>query len=381
QQQCKTNIKVYVCVNQPESWWENVDKLSICENNHQTTLLLKNYPNLDITLIDKSSKGNGWNKKQGVGCARKSLTNYILSVAADKDILINMDADTVFEPNYCQSIIDNLNAHKTSVAIAVPYYHSLIGSEIEDRAILRYEIYTRNYNLNLLRIGSPYAYTALGSAIACTVKSCRAVGGFDTYTSGEDFYFLQKLCKYGNILRYNTSKVYPAVRYSFRVPFGTGPAIYKGSSGNWKSYPIFHYSGFDIIENTYKQINTLFSQDCNNEFISFLKSIFSTDDLWSTLRKNYKTLSSFTRAFHNKVDGLKIFQFLRSYQTSAIKKNDETCLSDLLKQYYPHKYSYFFQDKKIFSFATMSIQKLNELRDFLMKMETNYQQIHDDKLN
>ncbi|MDR0605843.1 MAG: hypothetical protein LBG80_16235, partial [Bacteroidales bacterium] len=39
QQQCKTNIKVYVCVNQPESWWENVDKLSICENNHQTTLL------------------------------------------------------------------------------------------------------------------------------------------------------------------------------------------------------------------------------------------------------------------------------------------------------------------------------------------------------
>jgi hypothetical protein len=380
QQQCGANIKIYVCINQPESWWNNADKLSVCENNQQTVRLLEKYPDLDITLIDKSSRGNGWeDKKQGVGCARKSLTDYILSVAADTDMLVNMDADTVFEANYCQSILDNFNAHKTAVAIAVPYYHSLTGSEVEDRAILRYEIYTRNYNLNLLRIGSPYAYTALGSAIVCTIKSCRAVGGFDTYTSGEDFYFLQKLCKYGHILRYNKCKVYPAVRYSFRVPFGTGPAICKGSSDNWKSYPVFHHRAFDVIKNTYKQMGTLFFQDCDNEFIDFLKSVFSSNDLWSALRKNYKTLSSFTRAFHNKVDGLRIFQFLRTYQTNVIKKTDENCLSDFLKQYYPHKHSYFFQEKSLFSFATTSIEKLNELRDFLMKEETNCQQKHDNK--
>lgn len=378
-QQCKANIKVYICINQPENWWENADKLSICENNQQTIKLLDNYPDLDITLIDKSSKGNGWkDKKQGVGYARKSLTDYILSVAADRDILINMDADTVFESDYCQSILDNFNEHKTSAGIAVPYYHLLTGSETEDRAILRYEIYTRNYSLNLLRIGSPYAYTALGSAIACTIKSCRAVGGFDRYTSGEDFYFLQKLCKYGTILRYNKCMVYPAVRYSFRVPFGTGPAIYNGTADNWKSYPVFHHSGFDIIKDTYRQINILFSQNCHNEFIDFLEFVFSSNDLWSSLRKNYKTLSTFTRAFHNKVDGLRIFQFLRNYQRNIIKQTDENCLADFLKQYYPHKYSYFFQEKELFSFATTSIQKLNELRDFLMQEETNYQQIHDD---
>jgi glycosyltransferase involved in cell wall biosynthesis len=380
-QRCEANIRIYICINQPESWWENADKRSICENNQQTVKLLENCHGLDITLIDKSSKGHGWeDKKQGVGCARQSLTDYILSVAADSDILVNMDADTVFEPDYCQSILDNFNKHKTVAGLAVPYYHHLTGSEVEDRAILRYEIYTRNYSLNLLRIGSPYAYTALGSAIACTVKSCRAVGGFDSYTSGEDFYFLQKLCKYGTILRYNKCKVYPSARYSFRVPFGTGLAIYKGSAGDWKSYPVFHHSGFDIIKDTYDQISVLFSQDCHNEFIDFLEFVFSSTDLWSSLRKNYKTLSAFTRAFHNKVDGLRIFQFLRNYQRNIIRRSDENCLTDFFKQYYPHQYSYFFQEKDLFSFATTSVQKLNELRDFLMHEETNYQQTHDDEL-
>jgi glycosyltransferase involved in cell wall biosynthesis len=379
-QQCKANIEVYICINQPESWWENPDKRSVCENNQQTKKMLENHPRLNITLIDKSSRGNGWeDKKQGVGCARKLLANHILSVAADKDIIINMDADTVFEPNYCQSLLDNFAAHKTSIAVAVPYYHSLIGSETEDRAILRYEIYTRNYNLNLLRIGSPYAYTALGSAIACTVKSCRAVGGFDGYESGEDFYFLQKLCKYGHVLRYNKCKVYPATRYSSRVPFGTGPAIYKGSSGNWDAYPVFHHSGFDIIEDTYKQIHTLFNQNYHNEFTSFMETVFSTNDLWSPLRKNYKTQASFTRAFHNKVDGLRIFQFLRNYQSNIVEKTDEECFSDFMKQYYPCKHSYFLRKKELFSFKTMSIETLNEMRNFLMNEESICQQEYDNK--
>ena len=94
------------------------------------------------------------------------------------------------------------------------------------------------------------------------------------------------------------------------------------------------------------------------------------------LRKNYKTISSFTRAFHTKVDGLRIFQFLRNYQ-SHIEKNNENCLSDFLKQYYPHECSYLFKDEKTFSFATTSVEQLDEIRDFLMKQEAIYQQALD----
>ena len=379
EQQCESNIKVYVCVNQPESWWES-EQIKICENNQETIELLKNYSHLDITLIDKSSRGNGWeDKKQGVGCARKLLIDTILTTASDNDILISMDADTTFDADYCQSILDNFQTHKTSVAIAVPYYHRLTHSEPEDRAMLRYEIYTRNYNLNLLRIGSPYAYTALGSAIVCTIKSCRAVDGFDTQSSGEDFYFLQKLCKYGPLLRYNKRKVYPATRYSSRVPFGTGPAMQKGSAGNWKNYPIFDYHTFNIIEKTYEKIPVLFYEHIDNEFTDFLRNYFSTKDLWNTLRKNYKSLSTFTRAFHNNVDGLKIFQFLRQFQ-SNVKKSDENCLSDFFEQYYPQDYNYFFGKEKTLSFTTTPVPQLNKLRNFFIKQEAVYQRELDFKL-
>ena len=375
-QQCEADIKVYVCVNQPESWWEN-KRIDVCKNNEQTIELLKNYPQLDITLIDKSSKGKGWDeKKNGVGYARKLLVDTILEVASDNDILISMDADTTFRPDYCQTILENFKAHKTAVGIAVPYFHRLVRSEVEDRAILRYEIYTRNYNLNLLRIGSPYAFTALGSAIACTIKACRAVEGFDPYDSGEDFYFLQKLCKHGNVLRYNKSWVYPAARYSFRVPFGTGPAMRKGSKGDWSAYPIFDYRSFDYIKTIYDKTHTLFFRDIDNRFTDFLKSFFATEDLWSPLRNNCKSLLTFTRAFHCKIDGLRIFQFLRHYQ-SCIKKRDEKCLSEFFEQYYPDERNNFFEKGVAFYFEEVTVQRLNKFRTFLMEQETKYQQAFD----
>jgi len=73
---------------------------------------------------------------------------------------------------------------------------------------------------------------------------------------------------------------------------------------------------------------------------------------------------------------LRIFQFLRNYQ-SRIKKSDEDCLSDFFAQYYPHEHNYFFKNEQIFSFSTTSIQQLDELRNFLAEKEKGYQQEFD----
>ena len=374
-QKCEAEIRVYVCVNQPERWWDTEDKIHICQNNQRLLEWLQNCPMPNLHILDKSTRGKGWTgAQQGVGYARKYLADHIMQSANDDDIFISMDADATFNPLYCQSILDSFSAHKQAVAMAVPYYHLLTSREAEDRAMLRYEIYLRNYNLNLLRINSPYAYTALGSAIACPVKSYKAVGGFDKQESGEDFYFLRKLSKYGKVLLYNKEKVFPAARFSARVPFGTGPAMLKGCAGQWNSYPIFHYSAFDIIEKTYRQIPTIFQQDIENEFVSRLQTIFSEKDLWAALRKNYKTETSFAKAFHHKVDSLRIFQFLREYQRN-IQKNDVECLSDFLQQFYPEKHHYFFENQ--FSFEQTPIEKLNQLRDFFAEEEHFYQKISD----
>jgi hypothetical protein len=394
-QRCEAEIITYICVNQPEKWWEREEKMGICQNNQQLLRWLQNCALPNLHIIDKSTQGKGWTDfQQGVGYARKLLADNIMQSANDDDIFISMDADTTFSPHYCQSLIDNFAAHKQAVAMAVPYYHLLTDRETENRAMLRYEIYTRNYNLNLLRINSPYAYTALGSAIACPAKSYRAVGGFDRQESGEDFYFLRKLRKYGKILLYNEEKVFPAARFSSRVPFGTGPALLKGSKGQWDSYPVFHYSGFDMIAETYRQIPILFKQDIDNEFIQFLQTIFSEKDLWTSLRKNYKTEAAFAKAFHHKVDSLRIFQFLREYQRN-IPKNDVECLAEFLQKFYPEQYDYFFlrhaeldsaspANKGIAGQArndesiNMTIEQLNQLRDFLAEQETVYQKIRDD---
>ena len=374
-QQCGAEIFVYVCVNQPKKWWDDAEKINICRNNQRLLEYLQNHSLPNLYIIDKSSKGKGWtDKEQGVGYARKFLIEQILQSANDDDILINMDADTIFRPSYCQSLINSYSADKQAVAAAVPYYHLLTNKEKEDRAMLRYEIYLRSYNLNLLRINSPYAYTALGSAIVCPVISYKAVGGFDKQESGEDFYLLRKLSKYGKVLIYNEEKVYPSARFSTRVPFGTGPAMLKGIAGQWDMYPIFHYSGFEIIAETYQKLDILFYEDIDNEFIRFLQTIFSEKDLWSPLRKNYKTETSFAKAFHHKVDSLRIFQYLRDYQRN-MQKNDVECLADFLQKFYPEEYLYFF--KNPFSFEHTPIETLNKLRDFFAERETFYQQNRD----
>jgi len=43
----------------------------------------------------------------------------------------------------------------------------------------------------------------------------------------------------------------------------------------------------------------------------FLKDIFKTEYIWNPLRKNYKDSGNFVRACINKVDGLRILQFLK----------------------------------------------------------------------
>ena len=311
QQKTDFNFSVSVCVNQPDAWWNETENLEICKNNQKLLKLLKSFNEFNINIIDKTSAGNGWQHNDyGVGWARKTLFDDIMQTANDEDIIISLDADTLFNETYLQSIGENFIRNKIE-ALALPYYHKLTKDANANRAILRYEIYMRNYFINMQRIGSPYAFTALGSAIAAKVNVLRKIRGITPLKSGEDFYLLQKIRKMTPISNYNTEIVYPSARFSSRVLFGTGPAMIKGNNDNWSSYPIYHCSLFDKIKETYDIIPQLFTEDKETEFINFLKAQYKTEDLWNPLRKNFKTLPQFTRAFHEKADGLRILQFLK----------------------------------------------------------------------
>ena len=367
-QQTQVSFSVYVCVNQPDSWWGQADKKSICENNQQLLFKLRRrHYAFPLHIIDKSSLGKGWDDKNfGVGWARKTLFDHILNIAEPEDILVSMDADTVFSERYLNSLAKNFELHPQQTAVAVPYYHPLTHDEAANRAILRYEIYMRNCLLNLYRIGCPYNFTAIGSAIAVKIKALQKINGITPMKSGEDFYLLQKLRKMAPINNWNDEMVYPAARFSDRVFFGTGPAMIKGSEGQWESYPIYHYSLFDEVKKTYDLIDRLYTEDLSTPFIEFLKEQFKTEDLWEPLRQNVKDLAHFRHAFHEKADGLRVLQFLKAEQ-AKLNLSDEQSLKENWPLICHQSLPVFAQEE--FSFDELNTEQLAELREKLFEEE------------
>jgi len=363
-------FKLYVCVNQPESWWHDPVKINSCRNNEASLRLLKAFKGFDIGIIDRSSKGQGWTgKRHGVGYARKTVMDQINAVASSDDIIVSIDADSVFTNNYLKSVALNFRDHPGSAALSVPYFHKTPTDDRAGRAMLRYEIYMRHYFLNLHRIGSPYAFTALGSAMALPVRAYRAIGGMTPKLSGEDFYFLQKLRKYGQILLWNDEIVFPQARFSDRVFFGTGPAMIRGDAGDWSGYPVYSVSFFDEILETYRLLPQLYLRPLDTKVIRFLSLVFREEDPFEPLRTNHTSLERFTRAFHEKFDGLRILQYLKT-AGEMHPANDEQNLWEFLNRFYTStELKKLHIDPESFSFTSSPVEELEKIRMFLFQKE------------
>lgn len=369
--------EIVVCINQPDNWWNDILKIQTCLNNQASIKLLEAVTNLNIKVMDRSSLGMGWQGKQsGVGWARKTAMDEITRKAAPNDLILSLDADTTFGTGYLRSVMQNLHNHPSATGLSIPYYHMLTGiDEKLDRAMLRYEIYMRCYVLNLWRIGNPYSFSALGSAIAIPVWAYNAIGGITPQKSGEDFYFLQKLRKFGPLLFWNVEKVFPGNRLSDRVFFGTGPALIKGIKGDWSSYPIYSPAHFDEIAETYALFGKLFEEDIPTPMSTFLEIIFGSD-FWQPLRKNARMCENFIKACYQKVDALRILQFLkwRDNQQSASAESRLAETINLINR--ENASGVDFPSLDHFSFESSPLSQINEIRDFLMKREGIYQRRH-----
>jgi hypothetical protein len=367
---------LYICVNQPDEYKTNPEKRHIFEQNQRTIEFIRqNFIDVPckgvlqyaptVHIIDRSSIG--WDSKNhGVGWARKLLMDTINDVANPEDIIISLDADTEYPPTYFESVknifvsgvstsLNDLNTDTERsrsarvIALSNPYYHKLTDNEAENRAILRYEIYMRCYHKNLVRIGSPYAFTALGSAMAVRVDAYRKMGGMAPKKSGEDFYFLQQLCKIGKVETKNLITVYPSNRLSDRVFFGTGPALIKGVGGNWDSYPIYSPKLWDEIAKIYQKF----------------ENYFSPED-YQKLKNNSKTEAQLLKFCHEKFDGLRILQYLKAKHlgrgtTCCTSITDEISLSENLKIF-----GVQIDLPSDFSFETTEIKLLDKIRNALI---------------
>lgn len=371
------NFKVWICVNQPESWWDLEDKHRICENNAQMLEWLSTCADFDCEVIDRSSRGNGWpDRKGGVGMARKVVMDAIAAEADARDIIVSLDADTLMDSEYLAEVKQKFEDYPDAAGFTARYYHQLTGAPEIDRAILRYEIYMRCYLINLIRIGSPYAFTAMGSALATSVKSYRRVGGMSPKKSAEDFYFLVKLAKSGSLIYGDSARVYPASRKSERVVFGTGQAIMNGYEIMRERYPVFECGQFDKIAETTAGFESLYESDAELPLSDFLRESLNCDDLWGGLRQNHSSRERFVRACHERVDGLRLFQYLRTRRNSDL--SDEENLFHTLNTVFTGETgslatsaarAILSKDLGEWSFDSALIDDLNELRDLLSAVE------------
>ncbi len=366
-----TDWKLTVCVNQYDHWWDIEEKKAICLDNALSIEFLNRLQDKRITVLDRSSKGNGWKpKKGGVGFARKTAMDFIAKRAQKNDVIISADADTVYPENWLSETREVFIKNGDITGLSLPYYHPLPHAEKDARLILRYEIYMRNYALNMIRIKNPYRFTALGSAMAFPVWAYKKTGGLTPVQAGEDFYFLQKLVKSGNLEYTAGTVVFPSARFSDRVNFGTGPALIKGASGNWSSYPVYPYRFFDEVEKTYRKFKDLFDNDVPLPMDDFLQKQFGDKNIWQPLRNNYKDKDNFVKACINKIDGLRILQFLRFRMENSQANSDEENLKRFLIKFFKKDITPDINNiLSCLDFEKSQVSELNLLRNFMFQLE------------
>jgi hypothetical protein len=57
------HFRLVVCVNQPEAWWQDANKQSVCIENQLAIKYLYSLEDKRIEILDKSSPGKGWPPK------------------------------------------------------------------------------------------------------------------------------------------------------------------------------------------------------------------------------------------------------------------------------------------------------------------------------
>ncbi len=295
-------------------------------DNQQTLQILaaKNpsFDTLRLAWVDAASAGLELpTRTGGVGLARKiglDLTLPFLDYGESSPLLISLDADTLVRPDYLPALTQHFQEAKASAAV-IPFCHQQGGSDDEENAIQRYELFLRAYVLGLSRSHSPYAFHTVGSTMAFTAAAYVRAGGMNTRVAGEDFYFLQHLVKTGRVDQLRGTVVYPSARVSSRVPFGTGRSMLRllaREEGVALSYQTECFQILAdwlnlIVQNTHTSEEEIWTESrrISLHLADFLDRI-QFPGVWHRLQKNFRTPATLLAGFHGWFDGLKTLKLI-----------------------------------------------------------------------
>ena len=387
--------RVCVCINQPRAYHtdglpehERVCKVNENVYSQLQTLRSEGRFLFPLEILDCFSKDKAWDDRHaGVGQARRTAMDFLSSQCGQNPfpthILVCMDADTHYPDDYIENIQKQFDAFPQAVGLTNPYYHTPEQEnlpEVQQMATFHYEVYMRAFALNMILSGHPYAFTAIGSSMACRMKAYRKIGGISPVRSGEDFYFLQKLAKTGPLIVHSDAVSHPSSRLSGRVDFGTGPALRKGMENRWESYPVYPPGLFEKMRCAYAALPGLFESGEPTSALDFWQAAFGAD-WWVNLRRNSGgRKEQFIRACKEKFDALRSLQFLKA----NYKQDDKDDWRNICRLYRLLEAAGFEDNRievlcgshSIHSLADLKRQDWKELREYLFLCERRWRSRH-----
>ena len=259
----------------------------------------------------------------GAGFPRKlGMEEAIRRFNGDKSgIIVSLDADCLVAPNYLTEIDRNFKEYRLHSA-TIEFHHPVEHLDVSDPlriATANYEEYLRYYRRALEFCGYPYPYFTIGSAFAVTAEIYLKAGGMGKQQSGEDFYFLQKVFPFGNTRFIDTTCVYPAARFSDRVPFGTGPALQKMVAGNQLSKLSYQAEAFKTLKIFFRKVDYFFKkskdeiEECIENLPEYLLLFLKEDQFLSKMDEincHTASLVNFRKRFFLYFNAFKILKYL-----------------------------------------------------------------------
>ena len=335
------NVEVIVLINNSKSEIEEIK-----EQNLLTLNILQNlsetYSNSNMHLIpvligdlDAKHAGVGWARKLGMDIATQRFRTINFN-----GTIVGLDADTVVESNYLNSIYSFFSNNNLNAA-SIYFELSITGdycSDVHLEQIKYYELHLRYYKNSLKYSKLPYSFHTIGSAFALTASAYARQGGMNRRKAGEDFYFINKLIKGEIFGEINDTIVMPSPRVSNRVPFGTGRAILEGLNTKKDLSLTYDFQSFEVIHSWINRIETKDFKYGN--FPEILKA-YMGEEIWikhhTTMLNNTNSHKSYLKLFYNTFDAfwmLKFIHYLRDnyYPNTRLLDNTNALL---IKMNYP----------------------------------------------
>ena len=311
----KFPVEVIVVINSRENDSEDVirqNEFTISQIEKVNSQKMRNDINIYYCREERLPR-----KHAGVGFARKigmdEAVRRFAQIGNSEGVIINFDADSTCNYEYLYEIENFFLHHPKAEAVSIYFQHDIDSEEYPEFnriAIAKYELYMRYYILAQRYAGFPHAFHTMGSSFAVRVKPYCLEGGMNRRQAGEDFYFLQKVIPRGKFFSLNSAVVYPSIRCSQRVPFGTGMTLTQMKS---LEYSVFDVRIFEALKKFFSTAKFFFTDkskviidDCLTEFLSqndFYKAV-------DQMVENSTNETTFLKRFFTWFDAFRLLKFL-----------------------------------------------------------------------